>query len=112
MFPCFRPCPFGAAAFSQDAKARPSQAANESQVPLRSLRNNLPGGSGSLLVRRLGCAPGPRRETMVSTGLNALALMRFGGRGTGFFSLLVLLAVAGVLVWALNRPERNDSAKQ
>jgi hypothetical protein len=49
---------------------------------------------------------------MLNPGLNALALMRIGfGRGSGFFELIVLLAVVGVLAWALTRPARSDAAK-
>ncbi|MGD0729844.1 MAG: hypothetical protein ABR956_01175 [Terracidiphilus sp.] len=49
---------------------------------------------------------------MSMMGLNALALMRFGGRGTGFFSLLLLVAIVGVVVWGLQRPDRKDSASE
>jgi hypothetical protein len=39
---------------------------------------------------------------------NALALMRFGfGRGGGFFSLIILAAIVGVVAWALARPNKN-----
>ncbi|MGA2674090.1 MAG: hypothetical protein ABSE99_12785 [Terracidiphilus sp.] len=49
---------------------------------------------------------------MLTTGLSALALFRFGfGRGGGFFSLFLLLAIAGVVAWALVRPGPHESAK-
>jgi len=49
---------------------------------------------------------------MLNPGLNALALMRFGfGRGGGFFELIFLLAVVGVVAWALTRPGRTNTAK-
>jgi hypothetical protein len=50
---------------------------------------------------------------------NALALLRFGhfgffhfgGRGgSGGFLLLIGLAFAAVLIWAITRPQRNPSA--
>lgn len=42
----------------------------------------------------------------------ALALMRLGGgRGGGFVFTLFGLAVVGVLVWALTRPDGNDRAQ-
>lgn len=49
---------------------------------------------------------------MLTTGLSALALMRFGiGRdGDGLMWLFALLVV-GVLVWALTRPSGNNPAK-
>ncbi|MGA3263096.1 MAG: hypothetical protein ABSC47_03515 [Terracidiphilus sp.] len=54
---------------------------------------------------------------MLTTGLNAMALARFGGfrffhGGGGGDGLLWLfgLVVVGVLVWALTRPERCESA--
>jgi hypothetical protein len=49
---------------------------------------------------------------MLSTALNALALLRFGmGRGLGFFQMLVLLAVVGGIVWALTRPREPERPK-
>ena len=49
---------------------------------------------------------------MLTTGLNALGLMRFGfGRGGGFFELLLLMAVVGLIAWALTRPSGRDAAK-
>jgi uncharacterized membrane protein len=48
---------------------------------------------------------------MLNPGLIALALMRFGfGRGGGLFELIVLLAVAGIVAWALTRPAGDDKA--
>ena len=44
-------------------------------------------------------------KTLFAAGLNALAL-RYGGfghRGDGFAFLLIFLAFAGVLVWAIAR---------
>jgi hypothetical protein len=49
---------------------------------------------------------------MLTTGLTALALFRFsGGRGFGFFPMLVLLAVVGGIVWALTRPGSAEQPK-
>jgi hypothetical protein len=49
---------------------------------------------------------------MLTSSICALALARFGvGRGEGLFWLLFELAVVGVLVWALTRPSRGQSAK-
>ena len=54
---------------------------------------------------------------MLTAGMNALAMMRFGGfrighGGGGALGLLVIgVAVSGILVWALSRPERNQPAK-
>ncbi len=53
---------------------------------------------------------------MLTTGLNALALARFGGfrffhGGEDGLLWLFGLVVVGVLVWALTRPERRESAK-
>jgi hypothetical protein len=49
---------------------------------------------------------------MLNPGLNALALMRVGfGRGGGVFELIVLLAVVGIVAWALTRPGGSDAAK-
>lgn len=54
---------------------------------------------------------------MASIG-NALALMRFGGFHFGHFGgrgggsgvlLLVGVAFAGVLIWAITRPSRNSA---
>ncbi len=48
---------------------------------------------------------------MLTAGLNALALMRFGvGRGSGLMWLFALVVV-GALVWALTRPSEKDPAK-
>jgi uncharacterized membrane protein len=49
---------------------------------------------------------------VLNSGLNALALMRFGfGRGGGFLELIVLLAVVGAIAWALTRSGGSDGAK-
>jgi uncharacterized membrane protein len=49
---------------------------------------------------------------MLNPGANALALMRVGfGRGGGFFELIILLAVVGIVAWALTRPSANGAAK-
>jgi hypothetical protein len=49
---------------------------------------------------------------MLTTSANALALMRFdGGHGGGFILTLLGLVVIGALVWALTRPDRQESAK-
>jgi hypothetical protein len=55
---------------------------------------------------------------MLTTGLNALALVRFGGfrlfhggGGGGFGALLIGLAVVGVVVWAFSRSGRSETAK-
>ena len=49
---------------------------------------------------------------MLTTGLTALALMRFGiGRGGGLMWLFALVVV-GALVWALTRPNGKDPAKK
>jgi hypothetical protein len=48
---------------------------------------------------------------MLTAGLNALALMRFGvGRGDGLMWLFALVVV-GALVWALTRPSGKDPEK-
>jgi hypothetical protein len=58
----------------------------------------------------------PRKEIAMITCANALALfgmalIRFGGRGGGgFLFLLFGLAIIAVVVWALTRPIRNESA--
>ena len=50
-------------------------------------------------------------------GINTVALMRFRGfhlvhNGDGAFGLLVMgVTVAGILMWALSRPGRNESAR-
>jgi hypothetical protein len=50
---------------------------------------------------------------MLTTGWNALALIRFGfGRGGGFFSLFLLLAIASVVGWALTRPGPHESRNE
>jgi hypothetical protein len=49
---------------------------------------------------------------MLTATAVALALVRFGvGRGGGFAWILLGLAIAGMLVWALTRPDRNESTK-
>ena len=48
---------------------------------------------------------------MLTTGLNELALMRFGMvRASGLMWLIALVVVVA-LVWALTRPSGNDEAK-
>jgi cbb3-type cytochrome oxidase subunit 3 len=54
---------------------------------------------------------------MLTAGMNALAMMRFGGfriahGGGDALGLLVMgVAVLGILVWALSRSEHNQSTK-
>lgn len=53
---------------------------------------------------------------MVTAGMNALAMIRFGGfrgghSGDGFALLLMGLLAVGALVWALSHGDRNQSAK-
>jgi hypothetical protein len=54
---------------------------------------------------------------MLTTGLNALALVRFGGfrlahgGRDGFAWLLMGLAAIGVAIWAVTRADRNEPAK-
>jgi cbb3-type cytochrome oxidase subunit 3 len=54
---------------------------------------------------------------MVTAAMNALAMVRFGGfrvvRGSGdaFGLVLMCLVAVGVLVWALARSERKESAR-
>jgi hypothetical protein len=49
---------------------------------------------------------------MMATAASALALMRFGVvRGAGFLVMLFGLGVVGALVWALTRPDNNESVK-
>jgi hypothetical protein len=49
---------------------------------------------------------------MLTTGLSAFALVRFGlGHSGGFFSMLILLVVAGAIAWELMRPSPTDSSK-
>lgn len=49
---------------------------------------------------------------MLTTGFNALALIRFGGgRGFGLLPLLVLLVVVGGIVWALTRSSPTQQPK-
>ena len=56
---------------------------------------------------------------MLTTGMNALALLRFGGfhafhgggrGGAGFIWAILAIAVAGLIVWALARAGRDKSA--
>lgn len=51
---------------------------------------------------------------MLTAGLNALGLIRIGGGrgGGGFFLLLIELTVVGVIVWALTRSKKSESAKE
>jgi hypothetical protein len=58
----------------------------------------------------------PTERNMVTAGMNALAMVRFGGfrgghAGDGFALLLMGLVAVGVLVWALSHGDRNQSAK-
>jgi hypothetical protein len=54
---------------------------------------------------------------MATAGMNALAMVRFGGfrfshgGGDGFALLLMGVVVFGVLIWALSHSGRNESAK-
>jgi hypothetical protein len=55
---------------------------------------------------------------MLTTGLNALVLVRFGGfrlahggGRDGFAWLLMGLAAIGVAIWAVTRADRNEPAK-
>ena len=52
---------------------------------------------------------------MLTTGLNELALMRFGGlhggSRDGFGLLLMGLVAIGVVIWALSRSHPNEQAK-
>jgi len=53
---------------------------------------------------------------MLTATTNALALARFGffhfgGRGGGSGLVLIGLVFAGVLIWAISRPGRSESAK-
>jgi hypothetical protein len=57
-----------------------------------------------------------RRDSMLTATTNALALARFGffhfgGRGGGSGLVLIGLVFAGVLIWAISRPGRSESAK-
>jgi hypothetical protein len=49
---------------------------------------------------------------VLNSGLNELALMRFGsGRGGGILELIILLAVVGAIAWALTNSGGNNGAK-
>ncbi len=51
---------------------------------------------------------------MLTTGWNALALMRFGGfhgGGRGGFGLLIGLAAIGAAIWTASRSQRSERAK-
>jgi hypothetical protein len=52
---------------------------------------------------------------MLTTGLNALALMRIGGlhggSRDGFGLLLMGLVAIGVVIWALSRPHPNENER-
>jgi|SRR5580658_1309570 hypothetical protein len=56
-------------------------------------------------------------KTMLTAGMNDLAMIRFGGfrfghgGGEGFALLLMGLVAVGVLVWALSHSDHNQSAK-
>lgn len=50
---------------------------------------------------------------MLTTTANAMALVRFGGfhggrGGGGFILVLIGLAFAGALIWAISRPNRTS----
>ena len=86
--------------------------------PNRSLKipSNLETGFGSSLIR-LGGDPCLWRMKL-TTGLNALALVRFGGLRPihsggrdGFGLLLIALVAIGGAIWVVSRPERSDQAK-
>ena len=53
---------------------------------------------------------------MLTSGLNALALLRFGGfhgggrGGAGFIWAILAIAAVGLIVWALARSGRDKSA--
>ena len=72
--------------------------------------------SGSFPMR-LNSDFGRRRGFMLTAGLNALALMRFGGfrlahgGGNGFAWLVIGLVAIGVAVWAVSRPEKSETVK-
>jgi hypothetical protein len=81
------------------------------------IANNLFEDSGSSQMRP-GCDACRWRGTMLTAGVNALALMRFGvirlahgGGRDGFAWLLMGLAAIGVAVWAVARGERTEPAK-
>jgi hypothetical protein len=49
---------------------------------------------------------------MLASATNALAFLRFGvGRSGGFFGFFILVAIIGVIVWALSRSSRQESTK-
>jgi hypothetical protein len=53
---------------------------------------------------------------MLTAGMNTLATARFGfrfghGAGEAFGLLVISIAVLGILVWALSRSGRNESAR-
>jgi uncharacterized membrane protein len=50
---------------------------------------------------------------MLATALNEMALMRFGfGGGGGAFGLIIVLALVGVIAWAVVRSSETQSTKQ
>jgi uncharacterized membrane protein len=49
---------------------------------------------------------------MLATQLNSLALMRFGGGAGGAFMFLIVLAFAGVAIYAFTREPGSQSPKQ
>jgi cbb3-type cytochrome oxidase subunit 3 len=53
---------------------------------------------------------------MLTAGMNTLAMARFGfriahGGGEAFGLLVMTIAALGILVWALSRSGRNESAR-
>src|SRR5580658_1378504 len=82
------------------------------------IQGNLAAGSVSALMTRRGGDLRCWRRGMLTTGLNALALVRFGGfrlahggGRDGFAWLVMGLAAIGVAVWAVARADRNQPAK-
>jgi len=49
---------------------------------------------------------------MLNNLTNSLALMRFGGGGGGAFMFLIVLAFAGVAIYAFSRESGSQSPKQ
>ena len=49
---------------------------------------------------------------MLATQTDALALIRFGGGGGGAFMFLIVLAFAGVAIYAFTRESGSQSPKQ
>jgi len=73
----------------------------------------LRGAFGSVPMWRVYGETGARREAMLTTIAIRLALVRFGvWRAGGSLLTLFGLAVVGVLVWALTRPDSDESTKR